>query len=302
MQQRTQTIEGVVDIHHFDGDDSDATAPAQLVIEIPHGATKTRHFTALKAQLVGPFPGDLVDFFHVNTDVGAPEVGLALAARYVQQHPAHRVEVLVCQIPRTFIDTNRVVDENTQPSTSTASGMTPGVVRYVREPSDLQRLLGLSKQYQRACTSSLEPTLLAGGRAIMLHTYAPRSVDVPVDEHIVAALHDAYRPERVSQWPLRASIDVIATTPDGAMVSDAQWVQRVQQQAAAVDVDVTVSGTYALHPSTAAHAWATRFVGQTLCVELRRDLVVQAFTPFAEMVADDDKVARFAELLLRTLA
>jgi hypothetical protein len=42
-------------------------------------------------------------------------------------------------------------------------------------------------------------------------------------------------------------------------------------------------------------------VGQTLCVELRRDLVVQQFTPFAEMVADDDKVARFAELLLRTL-
>ncbi len=49
------------------------------------------------------------------------------------------MEVLVCQIPRTFIDTNRVVDDNTQPSTSTASGMTPGLVRYVREPSDLQR-------------------------------------------------------------------------------------------------------------------------------------------------------------------
>ena len=305
MQHSQQTIDGVVVVHRFDGVDSRTDTarpkPAELVIEIPHGATQTRHFEALRARLVGPFPDDLVDFFHVNTDVGAPEVGLRLAALYVQHNPGHSVEVLVCQIPRTFIDTNRVVDDTTRPSTSTATGMTPGVVRYVQQESDLALLIGLTKQYQQACEAALSPTLSAGGRAIMLHTYAPRSVDVVVDEQIVQRLHEAYAPAQVEQWPLRPAIDVITTTPEGAQFADPAWIARLQQAASDEQLTMAVSGTYGLHPSTAAYAWATRFIGQTLCVELRRDLVVEEFTPFAEMRTSDVAAERFAALLLRSL-
>ncbi|MEI6129601.1 MAG: hypothetical protein WCR59_06000 [Planctomycetota bacterium] len=52
-----------------------ANAPPQLLIEVPHGATRTEHFTTLAGWLHGDYPADLIDFFHVNTDVGAPELG-----------------------------------------------------------------------------------------------------------------------------------------------------------------------------------------------------------------------------------
>ncbi len=301
MQHRQHAIDGVVVVHRFDGADSSADAVAALVIEIPHGATRTQHFEALRAKLVGPFPDDLVDFFHVNTDVGAPEVGLQLAADYVQAHSNRSVEVLVCQIPRTFIDTNRVVDDNTVPTTSTATGMTPGVVSYVREASDLALLIDLAKQYQRACEAALLPTLSAGGRAVMLHTYAPRSVDVVVDENIVTRLREAYSPEQVQRWPLRPPVDAITTTPDGVQCCDPAWIARLQQAVSDDDLTMAVSGTYGLHPSTAAYVWATRFMGQTLCVELRRDLVVEEFMPFAQMQTNTLAVERFASLLLRSL-
>ena len=302
MQHRQHNIDGVVVVHRFDGASSRADKPAELVVEIPHGATQTRHFEALRARLTGPFPADLVDFFHVNTDVGAPEVGLQLAAQYVQAHSDHSVEVLVCQIPRTFIDTNRVIDDTTRPTTSTATGMTPGVVQYVREASDLALLIDLAKQYQQACATALLPTLSSGGRAIMLHTYAPRSVDVVVDEQIVQRLHDAYTAEQYEQWPLRAPVDVITTTPEGEQFGDPAWIARLQQAASDDDLTMAVSGAYGLHPSTAAYVWATRFIGQTLCVELRRDLLVEQFTPFAQMQTNEKAVERFAAVLLRSLS
>src|SRR6266545_4002525 len=78
-----------------------------LVIEIPHGATRTEDFARLAARLASPLPRDLVDFFHVNTDAGAPELGLAIAERLVAAEPARTVWLLRCRIPRTFIDCNR---------------------------------------------------------------------------------------------------------------------------------------------------------------------------------------------------
>ena len=59
--------------------------------------------------------------------------------------------------------------------------------------------------------------------------------------------------------------------------------------------------TYPLHPSTGAFSFATKWPTQTLCLELRRDLLVKAFTPFQEMDIDDDKAAHFGGLLARAL-
>ena len=47
-------------------------------------------------------------------------------------------------------------------------------------------------------------------------------------------------------------------------------------------------------PIGTAAGIAARFPGRTLCFEVRRDLLVRRFTPFAEMATDPDAVDRMA--------
>ncbi len=290
------SIEGVLDVTILRGATADDARAPDLLIEVPHGATKTRHFDALRAQLAGPFPGDLVDFFHVNTDVGAPEAALALA-RHVVQHAPHRsVMVMRCLIPRTFIDCNRVIDGPPVPQTSTAAGMTPGVVKYVTSPADLALLYARYSAYRAAVSAAFDTVCGAGGTGVMLHSYAPRSVDVPVDEQIVQRLRAAYQPDVVETWPLRAEVDLITKTPDGAVLADPALVEIVRATCSDAGLHTDDSVAYPLHPSSLAWTFASKFPGRTLCVELRRDLLVQAFTPFAEMTADVAKVDRIGGL------
>lgn len=291
------SIPGVVDVIEVRGDAAAADATASLLIEVPHGATRAHHFTSLRAELRGPFPDDLIDFFFVNTDVGAPEAALALARHVVKNEPHRVATVLRCQIPRTFIDCNRVIDEASRPTTSAAGGMTPGVVRYVTDESDLRLLFERYRAYRSCIEEHFQAVCGDGGTAVMLHSYAPRSVDVPVDEKIVERLHEAYRPEVEPTWPLRPEVDLITKTPEGALLVDEKLVDEVKSAFAAGGVTVALGESYPLHPSTVAHAFASRWPRQTLCLELRRDLLVKRFTPFAEMEADDDKCARLAGLL-----
>lgn len=272
-----------------------------LLIEVPHGATKRAHFDALRAQLKGPFPDDLIDFFFVNTDVGAPEAALALARAITKAEPARGALVIRCELPRTFVDCNRIIDATTVPSTSTATGMTPGIVRYVTDANDLKTLLDKYAQYRALVTRAFDEVCGAGGTAVMFHTYAPRSVDVPVDENIVQALHKAYEPEVEPTWPLRAEVDLITTTPEGTSFADASLVALVKEAFSEGGAQVADSVAYPMHPSTLAYAFADRYRGQTLCLEVRRDLLMKAFTPFAEMTADDVKVARISSLLANAL-
>lgn len=288
---------GVVDVLHVRGDEAPAGAVADLLIEVPHGATRAHHFTSLRAELQGPFPDDLIDFFFVNTDVGAPEAALALARHVVEAEPRRTVTVLCCQIPRTFIDCNRVIDEASRPGTSAAGGMTPGVVRYVTDEGDLRLLFERYRAYRACVEAHVEAVCGTGGTAVMLHSYAPRSVDVPVDERIVERLHDAYRPEVEPTWPLRPKVDLIMKTPEGAILVDERLVDEVKRSFAAGGIAVALGESYPLHPSTVAYAFASRWPRQTLCLEVRRDLLVKAFTPFAEMEADEAKCARLGELL-----
>lgn len=272
-----------------------------LLIEVAHGATKRAHFDALRAQLKGPFPDDLIDFFFVNTDVGAPEAALALARAVVAADPQRSALVIRCELPRTFVDCNRIIDAGTVPTTSTATGMTPGIVRYVTDADDLAALLDKYAQYRALVTRAFELVCGAGGTAVMFHTYAPRSVDVPVDENIVQSLHKAYQPDVEQTWPLRAEVDLITTTPEGTSFADASLVALVKEAFGEGGVQVADSVAYPMHPSTLAYAFADRYRGQTLCLEVRRDLLMREFTPFAEMTADDAKVARISSLLANAL-
>ena len=222
---------------------------------------------------------DLVDFFHVNTDVGAPELAVRIAEHAVAALPECSAVIVRCCIPRTFVDCNRVID-------AAATGMTPGLHAWVRDPRDRELLLNRYHAY-RACTERLYAEVCGrGGCAWMVHSYAPRSIDVPVDDRIVEHLRKAYQPEAIQSWPLRPEVDFIARTPEGQTLAAENVMHAAAAALTHAGFTSTVNGTYPLHPSTLAHALATRHAGRTLCVEVRRDLLVPEFTPFAEMHVD----------------
>jgi hypothetical protein len=135
----------------------------------------------------------------------------------------------------------------------------------------------------------------------MVHSYAPRSIDVPVDERIAERLRAEYAPGALERWPLRAEVDLIADDPDGNPLASETLARRATDAFTAAGLAVARSQAYALHPSTLAHAFARRFPDRTLCLEIRRDLLVPAFTPFSEMTTDPARVDRIAAALAQAL-
>lgn len=272
----------------------DDRAPG-LLIEVPHGATRTLHYTELRSRLTGDIAADLIDFFHVNTDAGAPEIAIATAQAWVARFPARSAWVLCSEIPRTFIDCNRVIGASSE---SFREGkVTPGVPPWITAPSDLSLLTSLHQAYVDAATMAIDTVCRPGGTALLLHTYAPRSVDVEVDSGIVANLHHAYLPDVAATWPLRPEVDVIGRGLDGTLLIDPGLLQRLVTGFAAVGITAASGETYPLHPSTWAFHHAARHPGRVLCMEVRRDLVADPFTPFAEMKISGAQAQRIGQVV-----
>src|SRR6187551_2563114 len=147
-----QSIPAVVDVEVIRGARA-TTDRVDLVIEMPHGATQTADFTGYAAQLTSPLPDGLVDFFHVNTDAGAPELGLALAERFVEDEPVRVAVVLRSRIPRTFIDCNRRIDA--APEDFKAGKVTPGLMPWITTDADRALLRAAYETYQQAVRDTL---------------------------------------------------------------------------------------------------------------------------------------------------
>lgn len=293
------SLPGVYELFEIAGHAASPERAPDLFIEIPHGATCREDYTALEVQLRSALPPDLIDFFFVNTDAGAPELGEALARRLVALDPTKKVRILRARVPRTFIDLNRVLDAS--PESYREGKVTPGIPPWIRDPEDQELLRGLLAAYAAESFASCDEICGAGGLVLMLHTYAPRSVDVQVDEDIVPALHRAYSPEIVHTWPLRPEVDIIGRDLEGRLLAPEALVDALVAACRRVDLDATVGGTYPLHPSTAGYHLAVRHPGRALCVEVRRDLLADPFTPFDEMVMGEEKVARVAGALVEAL-
>ncbi|HEX2691676.1 MAG TPA: hypothetical protein VHN14_33935 [Kofleriaceae bacterium] len=273
-------------------------AALDLLIEVPHGATTTVDFTTWAAKLTSPLPDGLVDFFHVNTDAGAPELALAIAARFVAEEPTRSVAVLRCRIPRTFIDCNRRIDA--PPEDFTAGKVTPGLMPWITTPEDRVLLRAAYDQYVGAVHEAT--TLLdRDGAMLMLHTYAPRTVDVEVDLQIVASLHHAYEPDREPTWPLRPEVDVIDREVDGTNRGPTALVEALRGELAEGGIVLAESATYPLHPSTLAWGHVMARPGRALCVEVRRDLLADPFEPFVQMRIGAAEVDRLAAPCARAL-
>ena len=292
------SIPGIVDVHELRGGRAAAGAPPELVIEIPHGATATADFTALAARLTSPLPEGLVDFFHVNTDAGAPELALAIAERFVADEPARAAIVVRCRIPRTFIDCNRRIDA--APEDFKAGKVTPGLMPWITTDEDRALLRAAYERYVGAVREVLAE-LPPGGGLLLLHSYAPRTVDVEVDHAIVTNLRRAYQPDVEPTWPLRPEVDVIGKALDGTDHAPADVVAALRAALAEAGVALADGATYPLHPSTLAWHHVMARPGRAVCVEVRRDLLADPFVPFAQMTIGPAKVARLASAFTSAL-
>ena len=153
----------ICSVQHIDGlsvTDSKETV-ASVLIEIPHGATRSHHFRQYQQLLQGDFPKDLIDFFHVNTDIAAPECAEEIAFAYTDRFPDRRVTIVRCHIPRTFIDCNRVIDA--QQSAFQEGKVTPGIPSYVKEEIDQQFLRRQYQEYHKIVRRELEMVCSNGG-------------------------------------------------------------------------------------------------------------------------------------------
>jgi predicted N-formylglutamate amidohydrolase len=285
------SIPDIVDVMIARGRDARKDDPPDLVIEIPHGATRTADYTDVAARLTSPLPADLVDFFHVNTDAGAPELGHAIARHIVADEPARTVAVLRCRIPRTFIDCNRRMDAS--PEDFRAGKVTPGLMPWITSPEDRALLRGRYDRYTEAVREAIA-RLPGHGALLMLHSYAPRTVDVEVDHDIVGNLRRAYLSDVEPAWPLRPEVDIIARAPDGTDHAPGAVVDALRTLLAARGITIAEGATYPLHPSTLAWHHVQQLPGRAICIEVRRDLLADPFEPFAQMRIADAKIERLA--------
>jgi len=295
MNDTIRSIDGVCNVQYVHGAEAPSGAIPDLLLEVPHGATLAQHFLDLRGSLVGDVAADLIDFFFVNTDVGAPELARAVAERVVELAPKRSALVVQSLLPRTLIDCNRCIDPSSAPTGSAPGQLTPGLPLWIRDPVDQRLLLRLHSAYREVAAAAFAAVCGNGGFGLMVHTYAPRSLDVPVDEHIVEHLRAAYEPERIGEWPLRAEVDLITHDPEGQKFAPPELVASVVERLESSGRQVDHNGTYSLHPLTLAHEFAVAYPGRTLCFEVRRDLLVPEFIPFRELHVDAERVARIAE-------
>jgi hypothetical protein len=270
-----------------------AAAPS-LLIEVPHGADRAAHYFALAARMQGQLPAQLEHFFFVNTDVGAWQLGERIAEQYVAAHPGRSALLLQCEIPRTFVDANRVVEFGDSDS---KGGMTMAIPSYMQDARDQALLRDLHAQYVQVVETAYARIVGGGGFAVIPHTFAPRSVGIErVDATIVAQLHRVWSTDLVSTWPLRPEIELLTRDAAGALYAPADAETMLLSAFTTSGFTPALNSTYTHHPATLGYRWAAAYPGRVLCFEVRRDLLVQEWTPFQEMQVDPARVERVARI------
>lgn len=274
------SLPGIADVEPF------GTGPLRLVVEVPHGADRRAHYDAVRDRLQSDLPADLHAFFHINTDVGAWQLGREVA-RVVAERTGVTALVIRCLIPRTFIDCNRVEEAAAE------AGLTAGLAPWIRDEADRALLIDAYRRYVALVAEALGA--LNDGYVLLPHTYGPRTMNIAaVDDDIVARLREQVVPATWDNLPLRPEVDLITRWPDGRGAGPAGMETALVEGYRAIGVEAVVAKTYQMHAITLAATWDAMCPGRVLCMEVRRDLLVEAWSPFQEMVVSDAAVERLA--------
>lgn len=297
-----QSVPDVCDVSCFVSDGASPDATPDLLIELPHGATRTADFERVRRLLVSELPDQLSAYFYVNTDVGSYECAREIASCLVDAENGHRAlgRVLIVRslIPRTFIDCNRVV----APATQGRGKMTPALPEYVTAPEDREVLQALHASYQTVAQRAYDLICGAGGMGLQIHTYAPRSVGIDnIDANIVDALREAYEPEVYETWERRPDVDIISEAGDGALLAPPELVDAVKREFARIGIEACENATYRLHSETMGYHYSARFVGRVMCIEISRAMLADPFSPFEEMRIGPRKVGRMSAPIVQAL-
>jgi hypothetical protein len=290
------SIAGVVDVELLRGARAKPDTAPSLLVEVPHGADERRHYDALRGRLRGQLPADLHLFFNLNTDLGAWAYGRATAQAVLAVEPERSALIVRSLIPRTFVDCNRPADY--EGGRLDEGALTPGIPCYVGDEDDRALLLELHRRYVEVAAQAFVAVCGAGGVALVPHSYGPRTLGIDrVDEQIVDKLRWACAAERHDQWPLRAEVDLLTRDDEGRLFAPEGVEARLVADFAAAGFTAAANETYYLHPGTLAHGWSSSYPGRVLCLEVRRDLLIEAWTPFDEMHVVAAKCERIAGVL-----
>jgi hypothetical protein len=294
------SVADVVHVELLRGPHADPDAPPDLLVEVPHGADERRHYDRLRERLRGDLPDDLHVFFHVNTDVAAWAYGRATAEAVLAAAPRRSALLVRSLIPRTFVDCNRVAEYSG--GRLDQGALTPGIPSYVRDEDDRRLLLELHGAYVEVARAAFAAVCGHGGLALVPHTYGPRSLGIDaIDDEIVSKLRWACAPERHDSWPLRAELDLLTRDGDKRCYAPDGIEQQLLDAFARAGFQAKANDTYFLHPSTLGYQWCSQYPGRVLSLEVRRDLLVEAWLPFEEMRPVADRCGRVAEVLATAL-
>jgi len=285
------SIPGVVHVELLRGARADVASRPDLLVEVPHGADERAHYDDYRAQMTGPLPEELEEFFFVNTDVGAYAYGRATAERVLRADPTRTALVVRCLIPRTFIDCNRVLGDAT-------GGMTAAIPPYVTSAADREALCARYDAYVATVRAAFALVCGAGGYALVPHTYGPRTMGIErIDDDIVKNLRWACEGDREASWPLRPELDLITRDDAGRELCPEHAVEMALAAFAAAGLTARTNETYRLSEASLGYEWAVTYPGRVLCLEVRRDLLVDEWRALREMSISPAKVARVAEAL-----
>ena len=298
MREQPTSVAGVCNTGVVSGAQADPQAAPDLLIEVPHGATRLLHYESLRGLLQGDYPDDLIKFFYVNTDVGAPETAVVVARGLLARQPELKIRILRGLVPRTFVDCNRMPgDGNGQ------AQVTPRVPPYVTNPVDVEMVTAYHQSYVAQAERAYAEVCGNGGQALILHTYAPRSVDVgEVEGNIVEQLTEAWLPKNRRKWPKRPDVDLITTTPGGESLASPGLVEEVRRCYKSIKIDVAENDTYHLHPDTLGLRWSQEYPHRVLCVELNRQRLVRKWTPLEPLEVVPRRVEKMAKPLIAAVA
>ena len=297
MREQPTSVSGVCNTGVVSGAQADPETAPDFLIEVPHGATRMLHYVSLRGLLKGDYPDDLIKYFYVNTDIGAPETAVAIARGLLKRQSELKIRILRSLVPRTFVDCNRM------PGAINGTAVTPWVPHYVTDPVDIDMVTAYHQSYVAQAERAYAEVCGNGGQALILHTYAPRSVDLgEIDGNVVEQLAQAWLPKNRRKWSKRPDVDLITTTPDGESLASPELVEEIRRRYRSINIEVAENDTYQLHPNTLGLHWSREYPRRVLCVELNRQRLVRKWTPLEPLEVMPRRVEKMAQPLIAAVA